>query len=73
VRASVGLYNTRADIDKAVDALTHIAEHADFYQSKYEPILDGSGDWRHTDFAFDPDAAFQLEREVDAWLDRAAT
>jgi len=71
VRASFGVYNTRADVDKAVDALTHIAENADFYQSKYKPILDGSGDWRHTDFAFDAQAAFDLEAEVDAWLDRA--
>jgi selenocysteine lyase/cysteine desulfurase len=68
VRASFGLYNTRADVDKAVAALTHIAENADAYQSKYEPVLDGSGDWKHTSFTFDPDAVITLEGEVDAWL-----
>lgn len=72
VRASFGLYNTRADVDKAVEALTHIAENADFYQSKYEPILDGSGDWVHQSFTFDTAEAFSLEREVDAWLDGAS-
>jgi selenocysteine lyase/cysteine desulfurase len=68
VRASFGLYNTRADVDRAVDALTHIAENADFYQSKYEPVLDGSGDWVHRSFRFEAHEAFSIEEEVDAWL-----
>lgn len=71
VRASFGLYNTRADIDRAVEALTHLAENPDFYRSQYTPILDGSGDWQHNSFEYAPDEAFQIEREVDAWLKRA--
>ncbi len=71
VRASFGLYNTREDVDKAVEALTHIAEHAEEYQQHYEPRLDGSGDWVHKSFVFDAEAAFSLERAVDAWLDGA--
>lgn len=73
VRASFGLYNTRADVDRAVEALTHIAENAEDYRSNYKPVLDGSGDWVHTSFDYPPDEAFQIEREVDAWLDEVGS
>lgn len=68
VRVSLGLYNTRADIDAAADALTHIVEHADMYRARYVPVFDGSGDWKHRDFHFDPDDLFTIEGAVDAWL-----
>lgn len=68
VRVSFGLYNTRADVDTAAEALSDIAERPSWYQSKYRPLVDGSGDWVHREYEFDPDEAFSLEREVDAWL-----
>ena len=71
VRVSFGLYNTRDDVDRVVDALTHLAANPDFYREQYEPVLDGSGDWKHTSFRFAPDEAFVLEDEVDAWLESA--
>lgn len=71
VRVSFGLYNTRADVDAVVSALTRIAAEPETYAAHYVPVLDGSGDWRHTTFRFAPEEAFALERAVDAWLDGA--
>ena len=71
VRASLGLYNTRADVDTAADALTHISEHADAYRARYKPVPGGRGDWVHRSFAFDPAAAFSLERAVNDWIEAA--
>jgi len=68
VRVSLGLYNTRADIDRAADALQDIVDRAEHYKSQYRPLLDGSGDWVHTSFSFDPDDAFVLEEAIDARL-----
>ena len=68
VRISLGLYNTRADIDRAADALADISERADAYRAQYRPVGNGSGDWVHRSFAFDPADAFTLEGAVDAWL-----
>lgn len=70
VRASLGLYNTKSDIDNAVDALTDIATRPQFYRERYQPVDDGSGDWVHRSFVFDVDEAFSIEREVDARLER---
>ncbi len=71
VRVSFGLYNTRADVDAAAEALRHIAEHAEDYAPLYVPVPDGSGDFRHRHFRFNPREVFDLEREVDAWLTQA--
>ena len=71
VRASFGLYNTKADVDIAVDALTDIAARPDWYRRRYRPVLDGSGDWVHREFEHPPEAEFSLEGEVDAWLQSA--
>jgi cysteine desulfurase/selenocysteine lyase len=71
VRVSLGLYNTRVDVDAAAEALRKITENADVYRAQYVPVLDGSGDWRHRTFRFDPAEAFQVEREVDAWIAQA--
>ena len=70
VRVSFGLYNTKDDVDRAAEALRNIVARADFYRNKYEPVGDGSGDWVHREFSFDPDAAFSIEREVDEWLEK---
>ena len=69
VRASLGLYNTEADIDRAVDALTDIATRPQFYREHYRPVNDGSGDWVHRSFSFDVEAAFNIEAAVDARLE----
>ncbi|MFB6099103.1 MAG: aminotransferase class V-fold PLP-dependent enzyme [Salinibacter sp.] len=71
VRASLGLYNTRADVDRAVEALRDLAERPDWYRRKYRPLLDGSGDWVHRDFDHPPETMCSLEEEVDAWLEEA--
>jgi selenocysteine lyase/cysteine desulfurase len=68
VRVSFGLYNTRADVDRAVDALTDIARRPDWYRSRYRPLLNGTGDWVHREFDHPPEQAFSLTEEVDAWL-----
>jgi cysteine desulfurase / selenocysteine lyase len=70
VRVSLGLYNTRSDIDAAAEALQHIAEEAQTFRQAYESTADGTGDWRHRTFRFDPKSVFSIEREVDAALDR---
>jgi len=59
VRASVGLYNTREDIDGLVSALREIHDSIEDFSSHYEPQDDGS--YRHKTFApgwrdfFDPE------------------
>jgi len=68
VRVSLGLYNTKDDVDRAARALREIVDRADAYRDRYRPVGDGSGDWVHRSFTFDPDAAFSIERSVDAWL-----
>jgi hypothetical protein len=71
VRVSFGLYNTKSDVDRAADALQDILNRADEYRDLYEPVLDGSGDWVHQSFRFDPDYAFSIERAADTWLESA--
>lgn len=68
VRVSFGLYNTRADVDAVVAALSNIIQNAAYYREHYLPVFDGSGDYKHKDFQFIPSDAFCLKREVDAWL-----
>jgi selenocysteine lyase/cysteine desulfurase len=68
VRASFGLYNTRADVDRAVAALTDIAERPEWYRARYRPVLNGSGDWTHREHEYDPNDAFSLTNAVDEWL-----
>lgn len=71
VRVSFGLYNTRADVDAAAAALTHISEHAAFYREQYLPVFGSRGDWQHRSFRFAPEKTFTLEAEVDAWIAQA--
>jgi selenocysteine lyase/cysteine desulfurase len=68
VRASLGVYNTKTDVDRAVEALTDLADRPDWYRSQYRPRMDGSGDWIHREFEHPPGSEFSLEGEVDAWL-----
>ena len=71
VRVSFGLYNTKADVDRAVEALRDIMNRANEYRDLYHPVGDGSGDWVHRSFRFDPDDAFSIERAADGWLESA--
>ena len=68
VRASLGLYNTTADVDRAAEALADLVARPEWYQEQYRPQLEGSGDWVHRSFNHPPQAVFSLEGEVDAWL-----
>jgi hypothetical protein len=68
VRASFGLYNTKADVDRAVAALTDIVERPEWYRARYRPVLNGSGDWKHREHEYDPNDAFSLTNAVDEWL-----
>jgi selenocysteine lyase/cysteine desulfurase len=68
VRASLGVYNTTADIDRAAEALTDLVDRSAWYREQYRPRLDSSGDWVHRTFSHPPQATFSLEEEVDAWL-----
>lgn len=69
VRISFGLYNTRQDVDLAIDALQAIVTRPDEWKRLYVPVPDGSGDWVHRDFRFDPKKAFSLASVVDERLE----
>lgn len=71
VRVSFGLYNTKADVDATVDAVKQIVKNASYYREQYLPVFDGSGDYKHKDFHFNPNDVFCLKREVDSWLEGA--
>ncbi|WP_157621298.1 hypothetical protein [Salisaeta longa] len=68
VRVSLGLYNTRADVDAAADALADIAARPDAYRSKYRALRNGHGDWAHTDFNVPPHELLTLEGAADDWV-----
>ena len=68
VRASLGLYNTEADVDRAAEGLADLADRPDWYRTRYRPRREGSGDWVHREFEHPPAAEFSLEAAVDAWL-----
>jgi cysteine desulfurase / selenocysteine lyase len=69
VRLSFGLYNTRADVDRAVAALQEIIARREELAAHYRPVLDGSGDYRHRTFRFTARDHFDLEATVDRWLE----
>jgi selenocysteine lyase/cysteine desulfurase len=71
VRVSLGLYNTRADIDACADALADLAARPAFYRAQYAPVPGSRGDWRHRTFRFAPAEAFRLDDAVDAALAEA--
>jgi selenocysteine lyase/cysteine desulfurase len=72
VRVSLGLYNTRADIDACAEALAAMAADPEAVRARYEPVPGSRGDWRHRTFRFDPDQALTLDGAVDDWLDAQA-
>ena len=66
VRASFGIYNTRADVDLLVDALKHISARLEEYAPLYE--RQESGDYLHKTYTFDHTSIFSVKGEVDAWF-----
>ena len=68
VRLSFGLYNTKEEVDYVVDALKKISANQAGYLEQYEPVWDGSGDWRHKTFTFEPSEAFNLDEAVRNYI-----
>jgi selenocysteine lyase/cysteine desulfurase len=67
VRASFGIYNTRADVDLLVKAVRHICENKPFYAENYE--RQENGDYVHKTFRFDCEELFSVRGAVDDWLE----
>ena len=66
VRASFGIYTTRADVDTLATALADIAARRAFYESQYEQLP--GGEFQHKTFRFEPARYFSVKGEVDRWL-----
>jgi len=66
VRASFGIYTTRADVDALVAAIEKMAADKDEYEPLYDPLP--NGDYRHKTFSFEPDQVFSVRNAVDSWL-----
>lgn len=69
VRASFGIYTTRADVDALAAALADITARPEFYESHYEETA--PGDFRHRTFRFDPGQMFNAAAAVDRWFAKA--
>jgi cysteine desulfurase / selenocysteine lyase len=65
VRISLGLYNTRADVDRAADALVDILSRVDEWAEHYRPSSTHNGDWVHRSFTFEPNEVIDLRRRMD--------
>ena len=63
VRASLGLYNTREDVDALVAALEHITKNIEFYQSQY--IVNENETYVHKTFYFDHKTRFSISGALD--------
>lgn len=69
VRASFGIYTTKADIDMLLVALRDIAANRAFYESQYEEAM--CGNFLHKTFRFEPEQFFSVEGTVGEWLAKA--
>ncbi|MCA8956970.1 MAG: aminotransferase class V-fold PLP-dependent enzyme [Planctomycetes bacterium] len=67
VRASFGIYSTRADADALVEALRQIVARSSEFQDLYTRLP--GGDYVHKSFRFDPDTLFSVRGTVDRWLE----
>jgi selenocysteine lyase/cysteine desulfurase len=63
VRASIGLYTTKDDIDKLIDALSQIISKKNFYSNYY--IMNENGDYQHKEFTFSSKDFFSLTSTID--------
>ncbi len=71
VRASLGIYTRREDIDALIAALKTITADRDTYLAHYDRL--DSGDYKHKTFDFDHTSVFSVRGEVDAWLEKDPT
>lgn len=68
VRASLGIYNTRDDIDALVAALHQISARKEFYREQYRRLENGC--YLHRGFHFSPESIFSVRRSVDQWFEQ---
>lgn len=66
VRASFGVYSTRADVDFLLAALTDVLARRSYYEAQYD--IDADGSYRHKTFSFDSQRLFSIESAVADWL-----
>ena len=63
VRASVGIYTTKDDINQLIDALAQIASKKNFYSNYY--LINSKGDYQHKEFTFSSKDFFSLTSTID--------
>jgi cysteine desulfurase / selenocysteine lyase len=68
VRASFGIYTTKADIDALAAALQDIVALRGTCETEYTQLP--SGDFQHRTFRFEPGRYFTVSAAVDDWLRR---
>ena len=66
VRASFGIYNTKADVDQLVAALKAVSIRGHEFLALYERLA--NGDYRHRQFAIDSTKEFSVRSTVDSLL-----
>jgi selenocysteine lyase/cysteine desulfurase len=66
VRASFGIYNTKADVDLLAEAVRDLVERREHYEELYDRL--DSGDYAHKTFKFDHTRLFSVKGAVDGWL-----
>ena len=66
VRASFGIYNTKADVDLLAEALRDLVGKREHYEGLYDRL--DSGDYAHKTFKFDHARLFSVKGAVDGWL-----
>jgi cysteine desulfurase/selenocysteine lyase len=63
VRASIGLYTTKEDIDTLISALSNIIKNKNSLSEKY--IINSDGDYQHKEFQFSSKDYFSLTATID--------
>ena len=68
VRVSLGLYNTREDLDFFSNSLNDIVKKKDWYKKQYK--IDELGNYIHREFKFTGDQYFNMPSIIDEELNR---
>ena len=63
VRASMGLYNTKYDIDNLISALSNIIQNKSKFSDEY--VINKNGDYQHKTFNFSSKDFFSLTGAID--------
>ncbi len=66
VRASFGIYNSKADVDLLIKAVQDLVDNRETYEEQYD--RQENGDYTHKTFKFDHTRLFSIKGAVDAWL-----